>query len=140
MAKENGRRWLVYEIITATATAIPLGTTAALNISNSVIDASDKDSGGWRELIDGQREWDASMTANYDQEQAKHLELIDAIIDTTTSTERTIGVGFDDNVGDILFQGQALVASTPITGDNESMVTVDYEFQGTGPLTKTIKA
>ena len=49
MAKVNGRKWLVYEIITATATAIPLGTTASLNINNNVIDASDKDSGGWRQ-------------------------------------------------------------------------------------------
>jgi len=139
MAKVNGRKWLVYEIITATATAIPLGTTASLNINNNVIDASDKDSGGWRQLIDGQRDWDVSMTANYDQEQAKQMGLIDAILNVTTSTERTIGIGLDDAVGDILFQGQALVASTPISGDNEALVTIDYDFQGTGELTKTTK-
>jgi len=79
------------------------------------------------------------MTANYDQEQAKQMGLIDAILNVTTSTERTIGIGLDDAVGDILFQGQALVASTPISGDNEALVTIDYDFQGTGELTKTTK-
>ena len=139
MAKENGRRFLLYRIDTANV-AIPLGTTASISITNGVIDTTDKDSGGWRELLDGLREWTASMTANYDQEQAEQLGLIDKIIDTTTTTQTEIGVGFDDNTGDILFKGNALVSETTLNGDNNAVVTVDYAFEGTGALTKVIKA
>lgn len=139
MSKENGRRFLIYKIDTPNV-AIPLGTTASLSISNGVIDATDKDSGGWRELLDGLREWNASMTANYDQAQAEQLGLVDKIIDTTTTTQMAIGIGFDNNTGDIMFTGNALVAETTLTGDNDAVVTVDYTFEGTGALTKVTKA
>lgn len=139
MAKINGKKWRIY-VVDGTNKVIPLGTTDSLEISNGIIDASDKDSGGWQENIDGQRSWTASSTANYDASQTEQIALLDTLINTTVSTAQDILIGEDATAGDIAFTGKALIESASVSADNEAIVTVDFSFTGTGALTKVTKA
>ena len=139
MAKINGKKWRIY-VVDGTNKVIPLGTTDSLEISNGIIDASDKDSGGWQENIDGQRSWTASSTANYDASQTEQIALLDTLINTTVSTAQDILIGEDATAGDIAFTGKALIESASVSADNEAIVTVDFSFTGTGALTKVTKS
>ena len=139
MAKINGKKWRIY-VVDGTNKVIPLGTTDSVEISNGIIAASDKDSGGWQENIDGQRSWTASSTANYDASQTEQIALLDTLINTTVSTAQDILIGEDATAGDIAFTGKALIESASVSADNEAIVTVDFSFTGTGALTKVTKS
>ena len=139
MAKKNGKKFRIY-IVDGSNTAIPLETTTSFSIENAIIDASDKDSGGYAVGIDGQRSWSAETTVNYDFAQAEQLALLDSLIDPDTSTELDILIGEDSEIGDIAWSGSALIASGSFSGDNEALVTLDLSLTGNSPLVKVIKA
>jgi predicted secreted protein len=138
MAKDNGKKWRIY-IVDGSNTAIPLETTSSFGIENAIIDASDKDSGGWAVGIDGQRSWTAESTLNYDQTETGQLDLIDKLIDTDNSTEVDVAIGLDGVVGDISWTGSALIASGNFSADNEALITLDISLTGNSALTKVTK-
>ena len=139
MAKENGKKWRIY-IFDTENVAIPLETTSSFGIENAIIDASDKDSGGYATGVDGQRSWSADTTVNYDQTKTGQLDILDSIIDTTISTEVNVAIGLDNVIGDISWTGKALIASVNISGDNEALITMDISLTGNSALTKVIKS
>ena len=139
MAKKDGKKFRIY-IVDGGNTAIPLETTASFGIENAIIDASDKDSGGWQENIDGQRSWNAESSVNYDAAQTGQIDLLDKIIDTDNSTQVSVLIGEDSVAGDIAWSGTALLASTNVSGDNNALITMDVSLTGTGGLTKVTKA
>ena len=139
MAKKNGKKFRIYIVDTGN-TAIPLETTTSFSIENAIIDASDKDSGGYLTGIDGQRSWSAETTVNYDFAQAGQLALLDALINPDVSTEQSVLIGEDNESGDIAWSGTALIASASFSGDNESLVTLDISLTGNSPLVKVVKA
>jgi len=139
MAKKNGKKFRIYIVGTGNV-AIPLEKTTSFSIENAIIDASDKDSGGYATGIDGQRSWSAETTLNYDFAQTGQLALLDALIDPDVSTEQNVLIGEDNETGDIAWSGSALIASASFSGDNESLVTLDISLTGNSPLTKVTKA
>jgi hypothetical protein len=139
MAKTNGKKFRIY-VADGSNVAIPLETTTSFSIENAIIDASDKDSGGSASAIDGQRSWSAETTVNYDPTETGQLDLLDKLIDTDNSTEVSVAIGMDNEVGDISWTGSALIASGSFSADNEALITLDISLTGNSPLTKVIKA
>lgn len=140
MAKINGKLFRIYIVDTGTQTAIPLESTSSFSIENAVIDASDKDSGGYLTQVDGQRSWSVDGTFNYDQTRTDLTELIDKIVDADNSTEIEVLVGQNATSGDLAWSGNALIGSVSFSEDNNALVTVDISLTGNSPLTKVTKA
>ena len=140
MANKIGRLFRIWICVPASDVLIPLDVTTSLSIENAIIDASDKDSGGWLTGIDGQRSWSADTTLNYDSSESGQLDLLDALIDADTSTEVQVLIGENNEIGVIAWTSKALIASANISGDNEALITMDVTLTGNAALVKAIKA
>ena len=53
----NGTKFAVY----AAGTKIAYATTASISINHNLRDTSTKDSGGWRDQLERQRDWEVSV-------------------------------------------------------------------------------
>ena len=133
----NGTKFGVY----AAGTKIGYATSASISINHNLRDTSTKDSGGWRDQLEGQRDWEVSVegmlifvdgsgsaisdiTAN---------ELYSSYIATRTEFE----VKFSTEVsGDIKWSGNAFMTSLSMDTPNEDSSTWSGSFSGTGQLTQ----
>ena len=137
MAKEIGQTgWRVY--LDTGAALIPTEITNTLNINNSLIDSSDKGLGGWTGNLDGRRDWSTDFELNYDPEDLVSMDLIDRILDTTTSTEIDVVVGKQTLAGDIGYKGKARIGNISITGADQDIITMSGSLTGNGPLVKEV--
>jgi len=124
-------------IIEVGGVAVAHATDGTLTINDSLIDASTKSSGGWKEVISGQRDWSLSSSALQDYLSTYGAEsAFDAINGRTSAT-----VTFTTNVtGDIEYSGTAFVASIVQNAPLEDVASWTVEFTGTGALTKATVA
>lgn len=140
MSKINGKLFRLFIGASGSETALPLEVTSNFGIENALLDASDKDSGGYASRVDGQRDWNISATVNYDPNQSEVMDLIDSIVDPATSTEKDILIGMNTTAGDIAWRGKALLESINFTEGNNELMTLDVTLQCNSPLTKVTKA
>ena len=133
----NGTKFGVY----AAGTKIGYATSASISMNHNLRDTSTKDSSGWRDQLEGQRDWECSVegmlifvdssggaisdiTAN---------ELYSSYIATRTEFE----LKFSTEVsGDIKWTGNAFMTSLSIDTPNEDSSTWSASFSGTGALTQ----
>tara|TARA_R100000664_G_scaffold10314_1_gene17090 strand:+ start:3731 stop:4162 length:432 start_codon:yes stop_codon:yes gene_type:complete len=133
----NGTKFGVY----AAGTKIGYATSASISINHNLRDTSTKDSGGWRDQLEGQRDWEVSVegmlifvdgsggaisdiTAN---------ELYSSYIASRTEFE----VKFSTEVsGDVKWTGNAFMTSLSMDTPNEDSSTWSASFSGTGQLTQ----
>lgn len=109
-------------------------TNTTLNINQELPDASNKDSGGWANHINGQRNWDISVdgVASFVATTGNIDVLASAITGRTNVTVKfapTTG-------GQVQFTGSASVSGLSITAPNEDTVTISGTITGKGALTK----
>ena len=133
----NGTKFAVY----AAGTKIAYATTASISINHNLRDTSTKDSGGWRDQLEGQRDWEVSvdgmlifvdgsggaiagLTAN---------ELYSSYIATRTEFELKFST---EEAGDIKWTGNAFMTSLSMDTPNEDSSTWSASFSGTGTLTQ----
>lgn len=140
MAKIKGKLFRVYIGAAGAEAALPMEVTSNFGIENALIDASDKDSGGYASRIDGQRDYSISATCNYDPSESVQQDLIDSIIDPTASTEKDVLIGMNTTAGDIAWSGKMLLESVNFSEGNEELVTFDVTLQCNSPLTKVTKS
>lgn len=119
--------------------ALLKATTASLEMSVDMPDATTKDSAGWAEFFAGVR----SFTVSSDG-------LIDYAVGTPVSTDELVTMLINRTTvvltfstfasGDMLLTGNAYVSSISQTADMESPSGFSVTFQGTGALVKTMVA
>ena len=133
----NGTKFGVY----AAGTKIGYATSASISMNHNLRDTSTKDSSGWRDQLEGQRDWEVSVegmlifvdgsggaisdiTAN---------ELYSSYIASRTEFE----VKFSTEVsGDVKWTGNAFMTSLSMDTPNEDSSTWSASFSGTGQLTQ----
>lgn len=107
-------------------------TGATLTITHSPRNVTNKDSAGWRELLEGLREWSASVNAMY-VPNASWATLFAAYKDRTQVTVRFASTA----AGDDYYEGEAYFASGTLDSPaQEDNVVFDISFEGTGVLTE----
>jgi predicted secreted protein len=110
-------------------------TTASLEISVDMPDATTKDSAGWAEFFAGVRSWTLSSDGLIDYASSGSVEtdeLVQMLLD-----RQTVVVSFSTSTaGDMVLSGNAYVSSISQTADMESPSGFSVSFQGTGALTK----
>jgi predicted secreted protein len=110
-------------------------TTASLEMSVDMPDATTKDSAGWAEFFAGVRSWTLSTDGLIDYSGSNPVgidELVGMLI-----ARNTVTVQFSTStVGDMKLSGSAFVTSISQTADMESPSGFSVSFQGTGALTQ----
>ena len=137
----NGTKFGVY----AAGTKIAYATSASISMNHNLRDTSTKDSSGWRDQLEAQRDWEVSVEGM--------LIFVDgsggAIAGITmnelystyiaTRTEFTLMFSTEES-GDIKWSGQAFLTSLSADTPNEDSSTWSASFSGTGALTQATVA
>jgi len=119
---------------------IPTEISNTLNINNNLIDSSDKGSGSWNENLDGRRDWSTDFELNYDPTDVVAMDLIDKILDPTTSTDTPVLVGKNTSTGDIGYTGTAKVGNISLSGGDQDLIKMSGSLTGNGALIKATVA
>ena len=133
----NGTKFGVY----AAGTKIGYATSASISMNHNLRDTSTKDSSGWRDQLEGQRDWEVSVegmlifvdSSGGAISDVTANELYSSYIATRTEFE----LKFSTEVsGDIKWTGNAFMTSLSMDTPNEDSSTWSASFSGTGSLTQ----
>lgn len=110
-------------------------TTASLEMSVDMPDATTKDSAGWAEFFAGVRSWTLSSDGLIDYATSASVETDELVAMLIART--AVSVEFaTSTAGDMKLSGNAFVTSISQTADMESPSGFSVSFQGTGALTQ----
>lgn len=126
-------------VIKVGGVAILKATTASLELSVDMPDATTKDSAGWAEFFAGVRSFTLSSDGLIDYATAAAVETDELV--AMLIARNTVAVTFGTSTaGDMLLSGNAYVSSISQTADMESPSGFSVTFQGTGALTQSTVA
>lgn len=109
-------------------------TGCSLSITHSARNVTNKDSAGWRELLEGLREWSMTCSAMY-VPNGSFATVFAAYTGRTQLTVRIASRAADDDY----YQGTAYFASGTLDSPaQEDNVIWDVSFDGTGTLTEGV--
>lgn len=135
----NGVLFRLFLIEQSTHTAIPTEKSLTLNMTNNMIECSDK-SVNWQQFIDGQRGWSASLEVNYTNDANDVTQkIIDRWLDENGDTLTPVLLGKDDASGDIAFVGYARVGNISVNAGNNEIMTCSFDLTGSGELKKVTR-
>jgi hypothetical protein len=126
-------------VIKVGGVAILKATTASLEMSVDMPDATTKDSAGWAEFFAGVRSWTLSSDGLIDYATSASVETDELV--AMLIARSTVAVTFATaTAGDMSLAGNAYVSSISQTADMESPSGFSVTFQGTGALTQSTVA
>ena len=132
----NGQLFAVY----AAGTKIAYATSASISMNHNLRDTSTKDSSGWRDQMEGQRDWEVScegMLIFAESGGAIAGLTMDELYSTYIETRTEFTLKFSTEVtGDLRWTGQAWMTSLSADAPNEDSSTWSASFSGTGALTQ----
>lgn len=114
-------------------------TTASIEMSVDMPDATTKDSQGWAEFFAGVRSWTLSSDGLIDYATSANVETDELVAMLIARTPVSVSFGTSTS-GDMLLSGSAYVSSISQTADMESPSGFSVSFQGTGALTQSTVA
>jgi|TARA_R110000824_G_scaffold375110_1_gene565816 predicted secreted protein len=134
----NGTKFGVY----AGGTKIGYATSASISMNHNLRDTSTKDSAGWRDQMEGQRDWEVSvegMVIFVDNSGSAISDLtMNELYSTYIATRTSFSLMFSTEVtGDIKWTGDAYMTSLSADTPNEDSSTWSGSFSGTGALTQS---
>lgn len=129
MAKVNGTVMLIAE----GSNTVLWTKTATLNLEQDLPDSSTKDSAGWAEHINGQRNWTIDYDGAYDiiGTGLTPNEIIALIVGRDVDTTVKFGLTASLASG---FSGKGTFKNISITAGMEDVVTFSGTIVGNGPL------
>ena len=129
----NGTKFGVY----AAGTKIGYATSASISMNHNLRDTSTKDSAGWRDQLEAQRDWEVSvegMLIFLDGSGSAISDLtMNELYTTYIATRTEFTLMFSTEVtGDLKWSGQAFMTSLSADTPNEDSSTWSGSFSGTG--------
>ena len=122
----------------ATATPFAFSTSASISLSMDTRDISNKGSAGWRQLLEAQMSWSASVEGLYAYNDSagaavkNYDEMYDLLISRVpTFLDLNTGV-----TGDFSYNGEVYITSLEQSAPLEDNMTFSASFEGTGILNK----
>ena len=147
MALVNGNNLRLYAIDgdgTGTRIQLAHSQTVNLDISNSLIDITTKDSNSWMEKLSGQRSFSVSTDGLLDYDTTGTHDgpaLADfAIAGTELHFSFGITVGGTLSTGDVVYTGSGFVSSFNQSGGTDDSPTYSISIDSNGALTRTTQA
>ena len=129
----NGTDLLVY----VGGTAITHSTSCTFSVNHSTREATTKDSSGYKEVLEGLRDWsvDADGMTALDATEGFE-ELYTAWVNRTALTVK-FGTAAS---GDQVYTGTAYITSLSVDAGTEESSTFSVSFEGTGSITTSTNA
>ena len=147
MAILNGTDLKVYD--SSTNILIAFAQTASITINMDTRDISNKESGGFAESLEGQRNFEISVDGAYAWTDAAGSALTNGaddlvlkyMLDAGSNTREAFTLRWGNTAGatgDTYYQGSAFLTSFSATGGTEDTATYSMTFAGTGAITQTV--
>tara|TARA_R100001244_G_scaffold52832_2_gene45881 strand:+ start:3414 stop:3860 length:447 start_codon:yes stop_codon:yes gene_type:complete len=125
----------------ANEVVIAFATSCSLEISADEIDQTNKDSGGWKSIIQGTRSWSVSADAMYQNEAASSKKAFTDFFANVDAREKVFVeltiAGSDNSDANVYYHGEAYVSSLSVNGGTEDQSTWSISLTGTGALEET---
>lgn len=125
MAKIDGKL-IVLQIGGYTVTG---QTTGSINFSADMLDATTKDSAGWKEFVAGEKNATISVGGLYDPAASTGAEEIIAYLFVGSALTWKFG---QLTAGSTYWEGSGLITSININGDKNTLSAYTVEIQNTG--------
>ncbi len=125
--KVNGTLLRVY----VGGTAVSNTTSASIEFSMSGRDTTTKDSAGWKEIMEGLREWSISGDYLFAEDASYAYSDLFALMSGRTSVTLVFS---SDVSGDLKYTGTAYLTSLSKEAPMEETASGSYTFEGTGAL------
>jgi predicted secreted protein len=140
----NGTDIRVYD--SGTNILVAYAQNGTLNINHSVRDITNKQSSGWKEVLEGLRDWSVSLDGAYAWTDAASTPAAltngaDDALNSYIITRTAVTIRFGNTggaTGDIYYEGSAWLDSFSVTAPTEDTATYSLNFTGTGALTQTV--
>jgi len=142
MAILNGTEIKVYS--SGTTNLVAFAQNCTLNVNHSPREITNKESGGFKEILEGLRDFSIDIDGAYAWTNAAGAALtngIDDVLETNVLDARqAVSFIFGDtaSTSDISYSGSGYITSVSMTGATEDTATFSLSIEGTGVLTQTI--
>jgi len=142
MAILNGTEIKVYS--TGTTNLVAFAQNCTLNVNHSPREITNKESGGYKEILEGLRDFSIDIDGAYAWTNAGGTALtdgVDDVLETNVLNARqavTFIFGDTASTSDISYSGSGFITSVSLTGGYEDTATYSMSIEGTGVLTQTI--
>jgi predicted secreted protein len=142
MAILNGTEIKVYS--TGTTNLVAFAQNCTLNVNHSPREITNKESGGYKEILEGLRDFSIDIDGAYAWTNAGGTALtdgVDDVLETNVLNARqavTFIFGDTASTSDISYSGSGFITSVSLTGGTEDTATYSMSIEGTGVLTQTI--
>ena len=122
-----------------TYSSIARATSASLSLNMDVRETTNKDSAGWRELLEGLKSWSLSADGLVCFNTSGKLTISDLFGHLNSRTLITVKFG-SAGTGEKVYSGTAFVTAISQDGGFEDNVTYSVSFEGSGVLTEAANA
>ena len=142
MAILNGTEIKVYS--SGTTNLVAFAQNCTLNVNHSPREITNKESGGYKEILEGLRDFSIDIDGAYAWTNAGGTALtdgVDDVLETNVLNARqavTFIFGDTASTSDISYSGSGFITSVSLTGGTEDTATYSMSIEGTGVLTQTI--
>ena len=141
MAILNGTEIKVYSASTNNLVAFAQNCT--LNVNHSPREITNKESAGFKEILEGLRDFSIDIDGAYAWTNAGGIALTDGVDDVleanVLNARQQVNFIFGDtSSNDISYGGKGYITSVSITGGTEDTATYSLSIEGTGELIQTI--
>ena len=143
MAILNGTEIKVYS--TSTNNLIAFAQNCTLNINHSPREITNKESGGFKEILEGLRDFSIDIDGAYAWTNAAGAALTDGaddLIETNVLNDRqavSFIFGDDTTLHDVSYTGSGFITSMSLTGGTEDTATYSMTIEGTGVLNQVVQ-
>tara|TARA_Y100001963_G_scaffold71228_1_gene99055 strand:+ start:28 stop:474 length:447 start_codon:yes stop_codon:yes gene_type:complete len=147
MAILNGTDIKVYD--SSTNILVAYAQSGTLNFSMSTRDITNKESGGFKESLEGLREWSIDLDGAYAWTDASGSALSNGaddlfskyLLDAGSNTREAFTIRFGNTTAttsNTYYEGSAFLTSVSVSAPTEDTATYSMSFEGTAGLTQTI--
>jgi predicted secreted protein len=140
MAILNGTELKVYSGTGSQTNLVAFAQNCTLTVNQSVREITNKESAGFKEILEGLRDFTIDVDGAYAWSNASNSPISDGaddLIDTNVLTNRQpVSFTFGDNqtTGDNNYTGSGFITSMSLTGGTEDTATYSFTIEGTGVL------
>ena len=141
MAILNGTELKVYS--SGTTNLVAFAQNCTLNVNHSPREITNKESAGFKEILEGLRDFSIDIDGAYAWTNANGVALTDGVDDVleanVLNARQQVNFIFGDtSSNDISYGGKGYITSVSITGGTEDTATYSLSIEGTGELIQTI--
>ena len=142
MAILNGTEIKVYS--TGTTNLVAFAQNCTLNVNHSPREITNKESGGFKEILEGLRDFSIDIDGAYAWTDGSGSALTNGVDDTletnVLNARQAVTFIFGDtaSTSDISYSGSGFITSVSMTGGYEDTATYSLTIEGTGVLTQTV--